>query len=183
MTKSAVNASSPESDWGSRGRQERQGICGSTTISCFCSWSDTIWTLGSSITESSSLVQVQSVTSLWSNPLVSLWWERSQLHCSTSVQARPSKFSPSVMSDSFRPHGLQHARLSCPSPTPRACSNSYPLSWWCHPTISSSVVPFSSCLHSFPPSGFFPMNQFFTSGGLNIGASALESVLPMNIQD
>ena len=83
----------------------------------------------------------------------------------------------------FVTHGLQHARLPCPSPTPRACSNSCPLSRWCHPTISSSVGPFSSCLESFPVSRFFPMSQFFTSGGQSIQASASASVLPMNIQD
>ena len=81
------------------------------------------------------------------------------------------------------PHGLQHPRLPCPSPTPEACSNSSPLSQWCHPTISSSVVPFSSCLQSSPASGSFPISQFFTSGGQSIGASASASVLPMNIQD
>ena len=78
---------------------------------------------------------------------------------------------------------LQHVRLPCPSPTPGACSNSCPLSWWCHPTISSSVIPFFSCLQSFPASGSYPMSQFFTSGGQSIGASASASVLPMNIQD
>ena len=81
------------------------------------------------------------------------------------------------------PHGLQHARPPYPSPTPQACSNSCPSSWWCHPTISSSVVPFSSCLQSFPASGFFQMSQLFTSGGQSIGVSASASVLPMNIQD
>ena len=79
------------------------------------------------------------------------------------------------------PHGLQHARLPCPSPIPRACSNSCPLSWWCHPTISSSVIPYSSCLQSFPAPGSFLMSQFFPSGGQSIGAPA--SVLPTNIQD
>ena len=93
------------------------------------------------------------------------------------------QFSHSVMSDSLQPQGLQHARLPCPSPTPRACSNSCPLSWWCHPTISSSVILFSSCLPSFPASGSFPNSQFFESGGQSIGASASASVLPMNIQD
>ena len=93
------------------------------------------------------------------------------------------QFSHSVVSDSLRPHGLQHARLSCPSPTPRAYSNSCPLSWWCHPTISSSVVPFSSHFQSFPASGSFPLSQFFASGGQSIGVSASASVLPMNIQD
>ena len=93
------------------------------------------------------------------------------------------RFSHSVMSDSLQPHGLQHARLPCPSPTPGACSNSCPLSQWCHPTISSSAVPFSSHLQSFPASGSFQMSQFFTSGGQSIGVSASASVLPMNIQD
>ena len=92
------------------------------------------------------------------------------------------QFSCSVMSNSLRPHGLQHARLPCPSPTPRAYSNSCPLSQWCHPTISSSVIPFSSCLQSFPASGSFPVSQFFASGGQSIGVSALASVLLMNIQ-
>ena len=93
------------------------------------------------------------------------------------------QFSHSVVSDSLWPHGLQHARPPCPSPTPRACSNSCPSSWWCHPTISSSGVPFSSCLQSFPTTGSFPVSQFFTSGGQNIGASASASVLPMKIQE
>ena len=90
--------------------------------------------------------------------------------------------SRSVMSDSFWPHGLQHARLPCPSPTPGAYSNSCSSSRWCHPTISFSVIPFSSRLQSFPASGSFPMSQLFTSGGQRIGASASASVLPMNIQ-
>ena len=93
------------------------------------------------------------------------------------------QFSGSVMSDSLRPHGLQHARLPCPSPAPRACSNSCPLSQWCHPTISSSVNPLSSCLQSFPASGSSPMSQVFASGGQSIGASALASVLSVNFQD
>ena len=93
------------------------------------------------------------------------------------------QFSCSVVSDSLWPHGLQHAKLSCPSPTPGACSNSCPLSQWCNPTISSSVIPFSSCFQSFPAPGSFPMSQFFASGGQSIGASASASVLPMNIQD
>ena len=83
----------------------------------------------------------------------------------------------------FGPHGLQHARPPCPSPTPRVHSNSCPLSRWWHPTISSSVVPFSSCLHSFPASGSFPMSQLFASGGQSTGVSASASVLPMNIQN
>ena len=91
-------------------------------------------------------------------------------------------FSHSVVSGSLQHHGLQHAKLLCPSPSPGACSNSCPLSQWCHPTISSSVVPFSSCPQSFPASGSFPVSQFFTSGGQSIGVSASTSVLPMNIQ-
>ena len=93
------------------------------------------------------------------------------------------QFSSLVVSDSLRPHGLQHARLPCPSPTPKAYLNSRPLSWWCHPTISSSVVPFSLHLQSFPGSGSFQMSQFFASGGQSIGVSASISVLPMNTQD
>ena len=81
------------------------------------------------------------------------------------------------------PHGLEHTRLPCPSLSPEVCSNSCPLSQWCHPTISSSVIPFSSCLQSFPESGSFQMSQLFTSAGQSIGASASASVLPMNIQD
>ena len=93
------------------------------------------------------------------------------------------RFSCSVMSDSLQPNGLQHARLRCPSPASRAYSNSYSSSQCRHSAISSSVVPFSSCLLSFPASGSFPMRQFFTSGGQSIGVSASASVLPMNIQD
>ena len=92
------------------------------------------------------------------------------------------QFSCSVVSDSLQPHGLQHARLPCPSPAPEACSNSCPLSQWCHLTISSFVVPFSSCLQCFPASGSFQMSLFFTSGGQSIGVSASASVLPMNSQ-
>ena len=91
------------------------------------------------------------------------------------------QFNCSIVSDPLRPHGLQHNRLPCPSPIPGAYSNS--LNQWCHPTISSSVVPFSSCLQSFPASGSFPMSQVFTSGGQSIRVSASASVLPMNIQD
>ena len=93
------------------------------------------------------------------------------------------QFGLSVMSDSLQPHGLQHARPPCPSPTPKVYSNSRPWSQWCHPTISSSVVPFSSRLQAFPASGSFQMSQLFTSGGQSIGVSASTSVLPMNIQD
>ena len=98
--------------------------------------------------------------------------------CSSSVQ-----FNHSAMSDSLQPHGLQHSRPPCPSPTPRVYSNSCPLSWWCHPTISSSVIPFSSRLQSFPASGSFQISQFFTSDGQIIGGLASASVLPKNIQD
>ena len=93
------------------------------------------------------------------------------------------RFSCSVVSNSLWPHGLQHARPPCPSPTPRVYSNPCPLSQRCHPTISSSVIPFSSHLQSFPASGSFPMSQCFTSGGQSIGVSASTSVLPMNIRD
>ena len=93
------------------------------------------------------------------------------------------QFSHSVMSDSLQPHGLQHARSPCPSPTPGVYSNSCPLSRWCHSTISSSVIPFSSCLQSCPAPGSFQMSQLFESGGQSVGVSASAAVLPMNIQD
>ena len=96
---------------------------------------------------------------------------------------RLSQFSCSVMCNSLRPHRLRHAKLPCPSPTPRACSDSGPLSQWCHPTISSSVILFSSCPQSFPASGSFQITQFFLSGGQSIGVSASASALLMNIQD
>ena len=89
---------------------------------------------------------------------------------------------PQVVSDSLQPHGLQHSRLPCPSLTPGACSNACPLSQWCHPTISSSIGPFSSCRQSYPASESIPMSQFFASGVQSIGASASASFLPMNIQ-
>ena len=87
------------------------------------------------------------------------------------------------MTDSFQPHELQHTRLPCPSQSPRGCSVSCPLNWWCHPTISFSVIPFSSCLQSLPASGSFPMSWLFASDGQRIGASSSPPVLPMNIQD
>ena len=93
------------------------------------------------------------------------------------------QFSRSVISNFLQPHGLQHARLPCLSPTPGAYSNSCPLSQWCHPTISTFVIPFSSCPQSFPASGSFQMSQLFASGGQSIGVSASASVLPVNIQD
>ena len=94
-----------------------------------------------------------------------------------------SRFSRSVVSDSLSPHELQHARPPCPSPASRVHPKSCPSSRWCHPVISSSVVPFSSCPQSLPASGPFPMSQLFTWGGQNIGVSASEAVLPMNTQD
>ena len=100
-----------------------------------------------------------------------------------SVQFSSVHFSHSVLSDFLWPHGLQHTRLPCPSPIPGTCSNSWPLSWWCHPTISSSIIPFSFCLQSFPASKSLLMNQLFASGGQSIGASASASVFPMNILD
>ena len=100
------------------------------------------------------------------------------VHLVSSVQ-----FICLVVSNSLRPHGLQHTRPPCPSPTPRVYSNSCPLSRWCHTTISSFVIPFSSCPHSFPESGSFPMSQLFASGGQNIGVSASTSIPPMNAQD
>ena len=93
------------------------------------------------------------------------------------------QFSRSVVSNSLWPHEPQHARPSCPSPTPRVYPNPCPLSWWCHPTISSYVAPFSSCAQSFPESWSFQMSQLFTSGGQSTGVSASASVLPMNTQD
>ena len=101
----------------------------------------------------------------------------------SSLLMQTVQFSHSVISDSLWPHGLQHARLPCPSPTPGTCSNSYPMSRLCHPTISSSAIPFSSRLQSFPESGSFPMSQFFASRGQSIGVSTSASVLPMNTQD
>ena len=93
------------------------------------------------------------------------------------------QFSHSVVSDSLGPQGLQHARPPCPSPTPRVYSNSCPLSQWCHPTISPSVIPFSSHLQCFPASKSLPVSHFFASGGQSIGVSASAWVLPMKIQD
>ena len=93
------------------------------------------------------------------------------------------QFSCSVVSDSLQPHELQHARPSCPSPTPGVHSNSCPLSWWCHPAISSSVIPFSSCPQSLTAWGSFPMSQLFAWDGQSIGVSASVSVFPVNIQD
>ena len=108
-------------------------------------------------------------------------WIYREWHCDLGISS--VQFSLSVMSDSLRTHELQHTMPPCPSPTSGVHPNPCPLSWWCHPTISASVVPFSSCPQSFTASGSFPMNQFFTSGGQSIGVSASKSVFPMNIQD
>ena len=102
--------------------------------------------------------------------------------CSSLFLSRLLLFSRSVVSSSLQPHGLQRSRLPCPSPFPGACSNSHPSSWWCYPTILSSVIPFSPCLQSFPASGSFPMSQLFASGGQSVGVSATASVLSMNSQ-
>ena len=104
-------------------------------------------------------------------------------HILTSIWYQFSQFSCSVVSDSLRTHESQHARPPCLSPTPRVYSNLCPLSQWCHPAVSSSVIPFSSCPQSLPASGSFPMSQLFAWGGLSIGVSALPSVLPVNTQD
>ena len=104
-------------------------------------------------------------------------------HKSKEYQFSSVQFSHSVMSNSLQPHESQHARPPCPSPTPRVYSNSCPSSQWCHPAISSSVVPFSSCPQSLQASGSFPMSQLFASDGQSIGVSASALVLPMNTQD
>ena len=105
------------------------------------------------------------------------------LNCHTLLFFSSVQFSHSVMSNFLQPHGLQHARIPCPSPTPGVYPNSCSLSQWCHPTFSFSVIPFSSCLQSFPAWGSFQMSQFFTSGDQSIGVLASVSVLPLNIQD
>ena len=120
-------------------------------------------------------------------------WMSGQILCWKVSRARPAwveglhgeelLFSQSVVSNSLWLHGLQHLRLPCSSPSTGACSNSCPLSQWCHPIILSSIIPFSSYPQSFPASGSFLMSWLFTSGGQSIGASASASVLPMNIQD
>ena len=120
------------------------------------------------------VLNVIKVTFLKLYQKISCWW-KVNIFIFSSVQ-----FSCSVAHNSLQPPGQQHARFPCPSPTPRTCSNSCALNWWCHPTISSSIVPFSSCLQSFPASGSFLMSQFCTSDGQSIGASA--SVLPISIR-
>ena len=115
------------------------------------------------------------------------WWQVIAMDQFTSNRGRDFLssvlFSCSVVFDSLQPHGLQHTRLPCPLPAPGACSNSCQSSRWCHPIFSSSVVPFFSCLQSFPASGAFPVSQFFASGGQSIAVSASASILPMTIQD
>ena len=112
-----------------------------------------------------------------------IYWDYHMVFIFQFVSMVLVQFSCSVMSDSLWAHKLQFARPPCPSPTPKVYSNTCPLSWWCHPTISSSVVTLSSCLQSFPASGPLPMSQFFASGSQSIGVSASASVLPMHIQD
>ena len=112
------------------------------------------------------------------NHLFFLW-----SHCTENVFISSVQFSRSVVSNSLRPHESQHTRPPCPSPTPGVHPESCPLNRWRHPTISSSVIPFSSCPQSFPASGYFQMSQLFESGGQSIGVSASTSVLPINTQD
>ena len=147
--------------------------------------------------------------SWWTSTICMTWWlqriresgvtccGRKRKHAAHITDTRESKkqkppkkkpaslllfFSGSVVSDSLWPQGLQHPRLPCPSLSPGACSNSCPVSQWCHPAITSSVIPFSSCLQSFPASGPFPMSRLSAPSGQNIGASASASVLPMSTQ-
>ena len=115
--------------------------------------------------------------------LIWRWWMLEEVMKKSSVQFSSVQFSHSVMFDSLWSHESQHARPPCPSPTPRVHSDSHPLSQWCYPAISSSVVPFSSCPKSLPAWESFPMSPFFASGGQSIGVSASASVLPVNIQD
>ena len=112
-----------------------------------------------------------------------LWGQHLKAWPGTHKWFSSVQFSHSVMSDSLQPHESQHARLPCPSQTPGVYSNSCPSSQWCHPAISSSAIPFSSCPQSLPASGSFPMSQLFMWGGQSIGVSASTSVLPVNIQD
>ena len=113
-----------------------------------------------------------------------VWWDfLKDINTFQVILTRSVQFSRSVVSNSLWPHELQHTRPPCPSPTPGVQPNACPLSRWCHPSISPSVVPFSSCFQSFPTSGSFQMSQLFTSGGQSIGVSASTSILPMNTQD
>ena len=140
---------------------------------CYQSWN----TFGSSVNQAHSLFTwkwKQVICSSFNMPVVCKAWGWTYPYILV--------FGRSVMSESLQPHGLQHGRLACPSPCARACSNSCPLSQCCHTTISSSAVPFSSCLQSFPESGSFLVSRLFASGGQRIGTSASASVLPINIQ-
>ena len=133
-----------------------------------------------------SCAPIQALASVLHGQLPSWGHATNSFHASLSWYVslmKYSQFSHSVVSDSLWRHGLQHARLPCPSPSPRTCSNSCPSSQWWHPTISSSVIPFSSDPQSFPASGSFQMSQLFASGGQSIRVSASTLVLPMNIQD
>ena len=154
------------------------GVCGGVvTVMQKLTWQPQVFVcsffcvLRQTVVNSNGFMDFKIILTKWTNGL-------NRGHRLSSPQ-----FSCSVVSDSLRPHESQHARPPCPSPTPGVYSNSWPLSQWCHPTISSSVVPFSSCLQSSPASGSFQTSQFFASGGQSIGVSASRSVLPMNIQD
>ena len=129
----------------------------------------------------------QTIVLCIARQILSHWATREAQACyfwySMLISNIVAKFSCSVVSDSLQPHGLQHVRLPCPSPTPGVYSDSCLSHWWCHPTISSSIVTFSSHRQSFPASGSYQMSQFFASGGQSIGVSASTSVLPKNIQD
>ena len=141
------------------------------------------------------MIQINIIHSLfnpWSLIMVQIHWQRNWSESRFQSKDPSHKFpghslqfssvAQSCMTPCDPMDCMQHTRLPCPSPTPRAYSNSYPSSWWCHPTISFSAAPFSSCLQSFPVSGSFLVSQFFASGGQSIGASASTSVLPMNIR-
>ena len=129
--------------------------------------------------------KMMDIKTLWKNKVIQFCWDGIKTFSSLGscwILDFQFQFSCSVVSDSLRPHELQHARPPCPSPTPRVHSDSRPSSHWCHPAISSSVVPFSSCPQSLPASESFPMSQLFAGGGQSIVVSASASVLPMNTQ-
>ena len=155
---------------------------GLQTMKCYSGECPGMW-YGKTCDGGLSLTVISSITS-WINS--SLCTIRS-LHLKSEmlnwIQFSSVHFSCSVVSSSLQPHGLQHARPSCPSPTPGVYPNLCPLSRWCHPTISSYVIPFFSCPQSFPASGSFQISQFFALGGHSIGVSASTSVLPINTQD
>ena len=131
--------------------------------------------------------EIGSFVRTWMDIVCHAEWsksEKNEYHVLMHISGNCSvQFSHSVMSDSLRPHGLQHIRHTCPSQTPKTCSNSCPSSQWYHPTISSSLVPFSLCPQSLPASGSLQMSKFFAKGGQSIGVPASASILPMNIQD